>query len=149
MYKKVLIMGMLFLGSLNFCFGANIQCWEENINPWDSRVLSNYYEKSNNFSASDSKLYNTLKDKATVIFVGVNTYRTATTTSSDGGITAMPSSYILYNDSSWNNNTTGKIMRYSLSNYIALKFCAVFNDSASSSTSTNATASVNYIIKAK
>ena len=141
MYKKVLIMGMLFLGSLNFCFGANIQCWEEYRTPWDRQVMENVTSKSNNFSASDSKLYSSLQGKATVFFVGVNTYRTA----SSDGITSALFSYIhsLY----WNNiNMNGN---HSESDCIALKFCAVFNDSASSSTSTSSTAAVNYIIKAK
>ena len=138
MYKKVLIMGMTILSSLNFCFGANIQCWEENITKWDSRVDNNYASKSNNFSASDSKLYNTLKDKATVVFVGISSYDKVT---AGEGVTAMPMSYIYkYFD----------YYKYVENPYIALKFCAVFNDSGSStSASTNATAAVNYIIKAK
>ena len=137
MYKKVLIMSMLFLSSLNFCFGANIQCWEEYRTPWDSQVTSNYESKSNNFSASDSKLYNTLKDKATVFFVGV-----VGGDIKDGGM---------------RYGTFINAMSYSPSStydeYIALKFCAVFNDSGSStsstSTSISSTAAVNYIIKAK
>ena len=144
MYKKVLIMGMLFLSSLNFCFGANIQCWEEYRTPWDSQVTSNYEKNSNNFSASDSKLYNTLKDKATVVFVGVSTYKQVGGVGDSVVYTAMPTTFI----ASYNGYGKNKV---SDSDYIALKFCAVFNDSgsSSSSTSTSSTAAVNYIIKAK
>ena len=142
--KKFLITGMLFLGSLNFCFGANIQCWEEYRTPWDSQVMSWYSSNSNKFSASDSKLYNTLKDKATVIFVGTTGYTTTGTNSSDGGITTVPTSYILAPLS------YGRPTRVQADSII-LNFCAVFNDSgsSSSSTSTSSTAAVNYIIKAK
>ena len=138
MYKKVLIMGMLFLSSLNFCFGANIQCWEEYRTPWDSQVTSNYEKNSNNFSASDSKLYNTLKSKATVIFVGTKgAYSGGTTSESNSAISAT---YI--GSPYWGRSNSSGII---------LNFCAVFNDSASSSssTSTSSTAAVNYIIKAK
>ena len=143
MYKKVLIMGMLFLSSLNFCFGANIQCWEENINPWVSKAISNTRSNSNNFAASDSKLYNTLKDKATVVFVGVSAYSSAGGTTSDSPIAAMPYSYIT--GTSYEGGGRYHVDMCSL----ALKFCAVFNDSGSSSSSTSSTAAVNYIIKAK
>ena len=127
MYKKVLIMGMTLLSSLNFCFGANIQCWEEYRIPWNGQT--------SNFSASDSKLYNTLKDKATVIFVGVTSYKQVGGSGDSQVYTAIPTTYI--------------VSGIYQSDYIALKFCAVFNDSGSSSTSTNSTAAVNYIIKAK
>jgi len=133
MYKKVLITGMALLGSLNFCFGANIQCWDEYRGIYDSNAVG--LINSRTVSGSDSKLYSALKDKATVVYVGVVGGKAKTS----DGITMTYTSYL----TSYDYRKT-----YVNDDYIALKFCAVFNDS-SSSTSTNATAAVNYIIKAK
>ena len=142
-YKILPLLFLIVFSNLNISsYSSEMYCWEETKYQGD---FSKNNKWATNAQATDSYLYDTLKDKATIIPVGIVSYKNMKRDSTDSsyGYNEI-STRVYYTDYL---NTWGTY--YADATF--LKFCAVFNSSGSSSggSSGAATASVNYIIKAK
>lgn len=145
-YKILPLLFLIVFSNLNISsYSSEMYCWEET-------KYQGGFSKNNklatNAKATDSYLYDTLKDKATIIPVGVVSYKNSTRTDGNSGYAYAYHEiytrvfYVDYFNGDFHDNYADATF---------LKFCAVFNSSGSSSggSSGAATASVNYIIKAK
>ena len=150
-YKILPLLFLIVFSNLNISsYSSEMYCWEETKYQGD---FSKNNKWATNAKATDSYLYDTLKDKATIIPVGIVSYRNTTSSASaDYGY-----AYNEIHTSVYHVKKTGSdfVTRDYYADATFLKFCAVFNSSGSSSggssggSSGAATASVNYIIKAK
>lgn len=146
-YKILPLLFLIVFSNLNISsYSSEMYCWEETKYQGD---FSKNNKLATNAKATDSYLYDTLKDKATIIPVGVVSYKNTTKTDGNSGyaygfneIYTRVYHYQGYINGNWGDHYADATF---------LKFCAVFNSSGSSSggSSGAATASVNYIIKAK
>ena len=151
-YKILPLLFLIVFSNLNISSYSNeMYCWEETKYQGD---FSKNNKWATNAKATDSYLYDTLKDKATIIPVGIVSYKNFRKSGDCSyGYNGMFTNvyYTNYLDYSLGGNGSGTY--YADATF--LKFCAVFNSSGSSSggssggSSGAATASVNYIIKAK
>lgn len=135
-YKILPLLFLTIFSNLNISsFSSEMYCWEETRHGDFNKNNKN----ATNAKATDSYLYDTLKDKATIIPVGVVSYRNY---GREYGFNEIYTNVPIFVDYYYYRD---------YNQYFAdatfLKFCAIFNSSGGSSGA--ATASVNYIIKAK
>lgn len=151
-YKILPLLFLIVFSNLNISsYSSEMYCWEETRH--GDFIKNN--KNATNAKATDSYLYDTLKDKATIIPVGVVSYKNIGAANSDYGYGYNQISTRVYYTNYLEYNYGGQNSGNYYADATFLKFCAVFNSSGSSSggssggSSGAATASVNYIIKAK
>ena len=148
-YKILPLLFLIVFSNLNISsYSSEMYCWEETKYQGD---FSKNNKWATNAKATDSYLYDTLKDKATIIPVGIVSYKNRSESSSIGSSSYGYGYNEIYTAVYYVNSCYETNYRDVPPDATFLKFCAVFNSSGSSSggSSGAATASVNYIIKAK
>ena len=148
-YKILPLLFLIVFSNLNISsYSSEMYCWEETKYQGD---FSKNNKMATNAKATDSYLYDTLKDKATIIPVGVVSYKNNTESYATGSSAYGYGFNEIYTKIYHIDSCPQTNYKTIQADATFLKFCAVFNSSGSSSggSSGAATASVNYIIKAK